>query len=308
MSTETLVRVDPPEFATRRDAIAALDAAARAIDGHDALGDAIWRDLETPAADSVGFLIDERAYVHVARAGQIAGAGSHWVAGAIRMPGARDRVTTSMLLDGALAHVRAHGGGHLECWVFGATAADDAAFGAAGLIATRELFEMRVALPLTEAPAWPPGVTVRAFGPRRDEAEWLRVNNLAFAGHPDQGGWTAATLEHRMAEPWFDPALFLLAVDGTGLAGFDWLKLHDAREPDPELGEIYVIGVDPRTQGTGLGRALAIAGLGAVHERGAGIGMLFVAADNPAALSLYRSLGFEVHRTDRAYTCEVKVA
>jgi ribosomal protein S18 acetylase RimI-like enzyme len=34
--------------------------------------------------------------------------------------------------------------------------------------------------------------------------------------------------------------------------------------------------------------------------------MLFVAADNAGALSLYRSLGFETHRTDRAYTCEVK--
>ena len=69
-----------------------------------------------------------------------------------------------------------------------------------------------------------------------------------------------------MAEPWFDPALFLLASDTEGLAGFNWLKVHDP-EPDPALGEIYVIGVDPRAQGTGLGRALAIAGLHAVHRR-----------------------------------------
>jgi mycothiol synthase len=194
----------------------------------------------------------------------------------------------------------------LECWVFGATAGDDAAFGSAGLVATRELFEMRVALPLAEAPVWPPGVHVRSFEPGRDEDAWLRLNNLAFAGHPDQGSWTRATLEGRMAESWFDPELFLLAVDDHGLAGFDWLKVHDPRAPDPELGEIYVIGVDPRAQGTGLGRALAIAGLGAVHDRGAGIGMLFVAADNAGALALYRSLGFEIHRTDRAYTREIE--
>ena len=62
-----------------------------------------------------------------------------------------------------------------------------------------------------------------------------------------------------------------------------------------------MIGVDPRAQGTGLGRALALAGLHAVHARGAVEGMLFCAADNTGALALYRSLGFSVHRTDRAY-------
>jgi mycothiol synthase len=300
VSTETLDRVDPSEFATRRRAIEQLDAAARTADGHDALGDAIWRDLDAPGDDSVGFLIDGRAYVHVARAG------SHWIAGTIRLPAARDRATTRTLLDAALAHVTAHGGGQLECWVFGAADADDAAFGAAGFVADRELFEMRVALPLPEVPTFPAGTTVRTFERGRDEGDWLRINNLAFTGHPDQGGWTPATLEQRIAEPWFDPSLFLLATDAHGLAGFNWLKLHEAREPDPELGEIYVIGVDPRTQGTGLGRALAIAGLAAVHERGAGIGMLFVDAENAGALALYRSLGFEVHRTDRAYVREVE--
>jgi mycothiol synthase len=300
VSTETLVRVDPSDFAARRDAIEALAAAARAIDGHDALGDSIWRDLDAPGPDSVGFLIDQRAYVHVARADSV------WIAGTIRMPDARDGATTTTLFDAAVTHVRAHGGGHLECWVFGASDADDASFAAAGMAKARELLEMRVELPLSATPSWPAGITVRAFDPDRDVADWLRVNNLAFAGHPDQGSWTRATLEPRLAAPWFDPTLFLLATDTSGLAGFNWLKVHAAREPDPELGEIYVIGVDPRTQGTGLGRALAIAGLGAVHDRGVGTGMLFVAADNAGARSLYGSLGFEIHRTDRAYACDIE--
>ncbi|HTK15733.1 MAG TPA: mycothiol synthase, partial [Acidimicrobiia bacterium] len=258
-----------------------------------------WRDLEAPGIDSVGFLIDGRAYVHVARDE------ARWIAGTIRLPDARGGATTSTLLDAAVAHVRAHGGGRLECWVFGAEDADDISFHAAGFTTTRELYEMRVALPLDEAPAWPAEVAVRTFERGRDEADWLRVNNVAFVGHPDQGSWTMATLEQRIAQPWFDPDLFLLAIDDNGIAGFNWLKLHDARPPDPELGEIYVIGVDPRAQGTGVGRALAIAGLRAVYDRGVAIGILFVAADNPGALALYRSLGFEVHRTDRAYTREV---
>jgi len=108
-----------------------------------------------------------------------------------------------------------------------------------------------------------------------------------------------------MAESWFDPELFLLAFDAGGLAGFNWLKQHPALAPDPPLGEIYVIGVDPRAQGTGLGRALALNGLRRVHSAGAAAAMLFCAADNVSALALYRSLGFSVHRTDRAYVYDV---
>ena len=133
-------------------------------------------------------------------------------------------------------------------------------------------------LPFAEEPRWPHGIQVRAFKPGNDEQEWLGVNNRAFAADPDQGGWTLDTLEDREEEPWFDPSGFLLALDDRGMAGFCWTKLHDAAPPvEPEpLGEIYVIGVEPDRQGSGLGRALTVAGLASIHERGPSIGMLFV--------------------------------
>ena len=190
-------------------------------------------------------------------------------------------------------------------WVLGARPEDDAELTAAGLRPARDLYEMRVALPPAWEPKWPEGLRIRPFEVGRDETVWLEVNNRTFAGHAEQGGWTESTLARRIAEPWFDPTLFFLAFDTDGLAGFIWMKIHGAHETDPALGEIYVVGVDPRAQGTGLGRALAIAGLQAVHERGIDTGMLFSAADNEAALELYRSLGFEVHRVDRAYEREV---
>jgi mycothiol synthase len=300
---DALTRIDPPDFETRRADIAALEDRARQANGHDALGDTVWRDLAHPGKDSVGFLVEGRVYVHVARSE--GSDPSSWTAGIIRLAGERDAAAITTPLEAGVAHVARHGGRLLTCWVFGATDADNQPFAAAGFQPARSLFEMRAPLPVESKAALPSGFTLREFEPGRDDADWLAVNNLAFSEHAEQGGWLESTLRLRIAEPWFDPMLFLLAFDSKGLAGFNWLKQHEASGPDPAMGEIYVIGVDPRVQGSGLGRALAVAGLQRVYERGLQVAMLFVAGDNAGAIALYESLGFTVHRTDRAYVCQV---
>jgi mycothiol synthase len=303
VTTESLVRVDPRDFAARCDAVAALDARAREVDGHESLGDAVWRDLGDPGTDSAGFFLDDRAYVHVSRVDRAHR--DHWSAALVRLPEARDAASTAVLLHAAVGHAAGHGAHQVTSWVFGADDDDEPVFTAAGFRLDRALYEMRVPLPLAASAPRPDGFTLRPFEPGRDDADWLRVNNRAFAAHAEQGGWTEATLRGRMAERSFDPSSFLVAFDAGGLAGFNWLKWHAPRDRDPARGEIYVIGVDPRTQGTGLGRWLAVEGLRLMHERGATVGMLFVAAENHGAVALYESLGFTVHRTDRAYVHDI---
>lgn len=153
--------------------------------------------------------------------------------------------------------------------------------------------------PLREGPA----VAVRPIEPADDEA-WIRVNNRAFAAHPDQGRETPETLATRRAEPWYDPAGFLVADDPDRpgeLSGFCWTKVHEATDIEPALGEIYVIGVDPSHRGEGLGPAFVLAGLDHLTAVGTPVANLYVEADNEPALSLYDRLGFTVHERRRVY-------
>lgn len=288
------------------DAIRGLDEEVERATGTAPFGEITWLGMkEGSARTDLGLLVQgpeamPDAYAHVARHHD-----GEWSLEAAIRPGTPD--VRVHLLRAAFAEVASRGGGHVTMWLHSPTTEDDELAKQCGLAPERDLLQLRVPLPLAEEPDWPDGVKVRVFVPGSDEGAWLAVNNRAFAGHPEQGNWDLATLRRREAEPWFDPEGFLLAFDADGLAGSCWTKVHPARPPqEPEaLGEIYVIGVDPARQGTGLGRALVVGGLDSLASRDISAGVLFVDADNTAAVGLYTALGFVTHRLDRAYGCEV---
>lgn len=157
-----------------------------------------------------------------------------------------------------------------------------------GYARERVLHRLRLQLPGSLPDArLPDAVRVRAFVPGRDEEAWLALNAAAFAHHAEQGGWTRADLDARMAEGWFDPSGFFLAERDGELLGFHWTKIH----PDG-TGEVYVIAVAPGTQGSGLGRALLVHGLHHLASRGCPAVILYVDESNAAAMRLYERIGF----------------
>jgi mycothiol synthase len=189
-----------------------------------------------------------------------------------------------------------------------------------GLHHQRDLLQMRRPLPV-EADhgerGRAPHITTRPIDlgvePEHDERRhsgsdvdaWLRVNNRAFATHPDQGRETVGSFRRRLGVELDDPSGFLVLHDERRpgeLAGFCWTKIHDATEGDPVLGEIYVIGVDPTRHGEGLGTSLVLAGLDHLASRGVTTAMLYVEADNDPARRLYDRLGFLTHRWRRLFT------
>ena len=154
------------------------------------------------------------------------------------------------------------------------------------------------------SPRLPADVRVLPFRPGRDETAWLGVNARAFAGHPEQGSWTAEDLALREAEPWFDPAGFLMAWRGDPdaggeLLGSHWTKVHPPGDAAVEsVGEVYVLGIDPAAQGLGLGRALTDLGLAHLRGRGLGQVLLYVEEENAAAVHLYAGRGFTRYAVD----------
>jgi mycothiol synthase len=192
----------------------------------------------------------------------------------------------------------------LRLWAHGDLPAAAALARAAGFERMRALWVMRRPLPGTLGkPQLPEGITIRTFRAGQDEDAWIAVNAVAFAGHPEQGGWTRADLDLREREPWFDPDGFFLADRGGRLVGFHWTKVHGSRPGAPArgreaIGEVYVVGVDPAEQGTGLGRALTLTGLRYLRSRGLPEVMLYVDEANTAAIRLYESLGFTHRATD----------
>lgn len=275
-----------------------LDAAEH--DGFRSLSDHLWLQLSSAATDGFTACVafdEQNRFIGYA---QLSEANDSTLVEIVTAPDARTAGLHEALLRAALARVGDRGGGAVNWWVHRPDATAEAIASAVGLRLGRRLLQMRCQLPIAQTTA----VQTRPFAVGRDEAEWLRVNNAAFHGHPEQGGWTLHTLRQREAEPWFDPAGFRLHERDGILAAFCWTKVH--HDASPPMGEIYVIAVDPQFHGLGLGRALTIAGLDHLAGIGLKVGMLHVDAANTAAMALYTSLGFSVHHEDHAYVTEIE--
>ncbi len=306
---ETTDRLGPTDL----DAVTRLVDAATEADGLHPLSEHVMLHLrfggEGPARHLLVFVrrSDEdgpeqlAAYAHLDPTDAVDGASAEVVVD----PGLRRHGIGSLL---AASLEQASPDGRLRLWAHGQLAGARALATSMGYVRARELWQMRRSLyaPLPAADL-PQGYALRAFRPGEDDEAWLAVNGAAFADHPEQGRWTLQDLRLRMAEPWFDAEGFLVltAPDAT-MAGFHWTKVHGGDHDGPlvtgphaheghghdPIGEVYVVAVAPGHQGLHLGRHLTVAGLRHLRHRGLPQAMLYVDADNAAAIHTYTSLGF----------------
>ena len=282
-----------------------LDVAARA-DGRRPLSDHLYLDLVSGGHDGfIGLVAWEPGHEHPVGYAQISRGNAAQVLEIVVHPHHRYEMATigPELMDAAIDVVRSEGGGEVDWWVYEPTSAHRQLAAAAHMVPDRTLYQMRRSLP-TERHAT---IETRPFVAGHDDDAWLSVNNRAFAEHAEQGGWTATTFAQRQQEEWFDPDGFRMYERDGRLAGFCWTKVHheghDLTDPDHrgDLGEIYVIAVDPDFHGQGLGSEMTLAGLDHLAGHGITTAMLYVDAANEGAVAMYRRLGFDVHSTNTAY-------
>ncbi|MGC9382012.1 mycothiol synthase [Streptomyces sp. MH13] len=295
-SIETLAELSPEQT----EAVLALLTEAARSDGQQAVSEQGRLHLRGPAREGIAHLL------LTVDGGQLLGYAQLEATDPVEPPAAELVVHPSHRGQG---HGRALGsallaasGKRLRIWAHGGHSAARHLAQVLGLTLFRELRQMRrplAGLDLAD-PRLPEGVTVRTFVPGQDDAAWLAVNAAAFAHHPEQGSLTQRDLDDRKAEAWFGPAGFFLAERDGELIGFHWTKEH----AEERLGEVYVLGIRPDAQGGGLGKALTTIGLRHLAERGLPTAMLYVDADNKAAVSVYERLGFVTHETDLMYRTE----
>jgi len=126
---------------------------------------------------------------------------------------------------------------HPRVWAHGDLTAARALAASTGLRPVRTLLQMRRPLPVPSptTPA-PQGFRIRTFVRGQDEEQFLAVNARAFSWHPEQSRLDSAGLAVEMAQDWFDPAGFFLAVDRDDrVLGFHWTKVHPV-DPTPQAG------------------------------------------------------------------------
>jgi mycothiol synthase len=281
-------------------------------DGMRPLSEHVWlhlkqggdeEDIHVLARDAAGDVV---AYAHLDPTDQVEGASAEIAVD----PRHRRQGLGRHLVETLLT---ASPDGRLRLWAHGEQAGATELATRLGFTRARTLWQMRRSLyaPLPRAIV-PPGVELRHFRVGTDEEAWLDLNRRAFAHLPDQGGWQRSDLEMRTREPWFSPEGFLMAWRMDRLIGFHWTKVHGdqtlvesataagapGEHRHPAIGEVYVVGVDPQERGTGLGRALTLAGLHHLRSRDLSQAMLYVDASNLPAIRLYEGLGFARWDTD----------
>lgn len=302
LPSELAIERLPRLTATEVESVGTLVDAATRTDGVTPLSEHVWLHLKHGGDHHDEHLLvrdaggNTVAYAHFDATDAVAGPSTELV---VHPDFRRKGLGTALVKELMNSSVD----GRLRLWAHGESEASAALAACLGFTRQRALWQMRRSLRAElPHPVFPESVTLSTFDGGRDEGEFLRVNAASFQGLPDQAAWDRQDLEQRLGEEWFEPEGIIMAWADGSLAGFHWTKVHGGGTSHEPIGEVYVLAVDPKWQGKGLGRALTLAGLHHLRDQGLSQVMLYVDSSNESAIRLYSGLGFARWDTDVLYS------
>jgi len=167
----------------------------------------------------------------------------------------------------------------------------------------RNFFEMRLDIHNTRLPAARrDSITSRRL--KQEEENLLtEIQNRCFA---DTWGFNPNTTEeiaYRLNMQGRSPDDVILTFLEDRLAGYCWtlINAEGNAKREKNKGLIHMLGVDPDYRNQEIGKAILLNGLDDLKEKGVDIVELTVDSQNPAACSLYESVGFEVYAKTEWY-------
>jgi mycothiol synthase len=160
----------------------------------------------------------------------------------------------------------------------------------------RHFYELKLDLNNIRLPDFEPsGYIIRSLEP--DEADKLTlIQNRAFA---DSWGFNPNTpdeIAYRINLSSSSPENIMMAYLKNHPIGYCWTRIliEDNPAAGGMKGEIHMLGVDPDYRKKGIGRNVLLAGLANLKSKGVTIVKLTADGEEPAAVGLYQSVGFEV--------------
>jgi len=136
-----------------------------------------------------------------------------------------------------------------------------------------------------------------------EEDTLTQLQNRSFAGSWGYNPNTVEQVTYHTNLSDRSPEDIVLTYDGDKVTGYCWTGIIYEAEAaiGKRRGRIFMLGVDPDYQGTGVGRRALLAGLARLNSKGVQVTELTVDSENEVACALYRSVGFEVHTSSLWY-------
>jgi mycothiol synthase len=160
---------------------------------------------------------------------------------------------------------------------------------ARGFTLVRHHVQMRWSGDSVPEPKLPDGFSFRPFR-AGDEGGLTKAQNAAFS---TQWGFSPNTVEqvaYSVNMSRSDTGGVALLMAGDEVVGYCWTQT--AGEDTSIVGSVLMVGVHPKYQGKGLGRAVLFFGMTSLLQRGTQVVELTVDRENAAARELYTSVGF----------------